>query len=117
MVLRCPCATSPSKRWGNTAKVKYPSVRKYAFPSIAVASFFLRIALRRIPREIQQRGVVGNDKVAAAVAGRTVENQQDVLASKLARQYGEEDLEACCIRGRHNQVDASAVLGEAAPYK
>jgi hypothetical protein len=44
----CPCATSPSKRWGNTAKVKCPSVGKYAFPSVAVASFFLWIALRRI---------------------------------------------------------------------
>ena len=32
------------------------------------------------------------------------------LASKLARQHVEEDLEACCIRSRHDQIDASAVL-------
>ncbi len=37
-------------------------------------------------------------KVAAAEVGRTVENQQDVLAIKPARQHVEEDLEACCIR-------------------
>src|SRR3984893_8919735 len=42
--------------------------------------------------------------------GGTVENQQNVLASKLARQHVEENLEACCIRSRHDQIDASAVL-------
>src|SRR6185437_235585 len=72
---------------------------------------FLRIELWRIRREIQERDVVGNDKVTAAVVGRTIENQQNILASKLARQHVEEGLKACRIRSRHNQIDASAVLG------
>ena len=62
-----------------------------------IPQVFLRIELRRIRRKIQEHDVVGNDKVAAAVVGGTVENQQNVLASKLARQHVEEDLEACCI--------------------
>jgi len=60
-----------------------------------IPQVFLRIELRRIRREIQEHDVVRNDKVAAAVVGGTVENQQNVLASKLARQHVEEDLEAC----------------------
>ena len=42
---------------------------------------------------------------------RAVEGQQDVLPGEPARQHLEEDLEACRIRGRHDQIDASAVLG------
>src|SRR4249919_4149132 len=76
-----------------------------------IPQVFLRIELRRIRREIQEHDVVGNDKVAAAVVGGTVENQQNVVASKLARKHVEEDLEACCIRSRHDQINASAVLG------
>ena len=50
----------------------------------------------------------GNGKVTATVVGGTVEDQQDVLPGKLARQHVKEDLEACRIRSRHDQVEASA---------
>src|ERR1700757_2997481 len=60
---------------------------------------------------MQERDVAGNGKVAAAVIGRAVENQQDVLSGKSARHYIEEGLKACGIRGWHNQIDASAILG------
>ena len=65
----------------------------------------------RIGRKIQQRDIVGNSKVAAAVVGGAVEDQQDVLPRKLAREDLKEDLEAFGIRGWHDQIDASAILG------
>ena len=65
--------------------------RRHRFERIVLKIFsrisstgFLRIELRRIGGRYKSVSV-GNDKVAAAVVGRTVENQQDVLASKLAR--------------------------------
>ena len=45
------------------------------------------------------------------MVGRAVENKQDILPGEPACQHLEEGLEACRIRGRHDQVDASAVLG------
>jgi hypothetical protein len=43
--------------------------------------------------------------------GGAVEDQQDVLPRKLAREDLKEDLEAFGIRGWHDQIDASAILG------
>src|SRR5262249_56296818 len=48
----------------------------------------------------------GKGKGGAAVVGFAVENQQDVLPGEFARKHLEEDLEACRIRGRHDQIDA-----------
>jgi hypothetical protein len=54
----------------------------------------------------------GTARSPQRLIGCAVENQQDVLPGKLARQHREEDLEACRVGGRHHQVDgASAVLG------
>lgn len=52
-----------------------------------VPESFLWIEFRRIGREIQEGDVVGNDEFAAAVVGRAVENQQDILSSKPAHQH------------------------------
>src|SRR5260370_10419723 len=63
-----------------------------------IPEIFLRIEFRRIGRKIQQRDVVGNSKVAAAVVGGAVEDQQDVLPRKLAPEELNEALEAFGIR-------------------
>jgi hypothetical protein len=49
--------------------------------------------------------------IAAAVIRRAVENQQDVLSAISAGQDVEEGLKARSIRGWHDQIDASAILG------
>lgn len=76
-----------------------------------IPEIFLRIEFGRIRRKVQQRDVVGNRKVAAAVVGGAVEDQQDVLPRKLTREDLKEYLEAFGIRGWHDQIDASAILG------
>jgi hypothetical protein len=53
----------------------------------------------------------GTARSVQPMIGRAVENQQDVLSGKLARQHVEEHLEACRIRGRHGQILASAITG------
>src|SRR3974390_2186596 len=76
-----------------------------------IPEIFLRIEFRRIRRKIQQRDVVGNSKVATTVVGGAVEDQQDILPRKLTREDLKEDLETFGIRGWHDQIDASAILG------
>jgi hypothetical protein len=56
-------------------------------------------------------------EIAAAVVGRAVENQQDILPGKSSRQNIEETLEACGVRSRHDQIDACPSSGLTAPYK
>ena len=52
----------------------------------------------------------GKRKLAAAMVGGAVEHQEDILPGKFSRQHVEERLEACGVRGRHDQVDTSSVL-------
>src|ERR1700694_1508536 len=44
------------------------------------------------------------------MVGGAVENQEDILPGKLSGEDIEEDLEACRIRCRHDQIDARSVL-------
>ena len=75
-----------------------------------IPEIFFRIELRRIGRKIQELDVARVFR--SPHRSRAFENQQDVFAERpCARQHLEEGLEACRIRGRHDQIDASAVLG------
>jgi hypothetical protein len=44
------------------------------------------------------------------MVGGAVENQEDILAGKFSGEDIEEDLEACRIRCRHDQINAGSVL-------
>ena len=52
----------------------------------------------------------GSANSPAAMVGRVAEHQKDILPGKFSRQHVEERLEACGVRGRHDQVDTSSVL-------
>ena len=56
----------------------------------------LRVELWRIWRQEQQCDIVGKRKVAAAMVGGTIENQEDVLPGKFPREDIEEGLEEPC---------------------
>src|SRR6516165_11121777 len=71
-----------------------------------IPKIFLRVELWRIGRQEEQRDVVGHPKVAATMIGRAVENQEDILPGKPSRQGIEKALEAGCVRGRHDEIDA-----------
>ena len=45
------------------------------------------------------------------MVGSAVENQKDILPGELARERIKKGLEASRVRSRHDQIDASAVLG------
>ena len=70
----------------------------------------LGVELWRVRRQEEQRDIVGEREVAAAMVGSAVENQEDILAGKLSRQDVEESLEARRIRSRHDQINAGPVL-------
>ena len=61
-------------------------------------------------RQEEQQDIVGKCEISAAMIGRAVENQEDILPGKPARQDIQEALEASRVRGRHNQIDAGPVL-------
>ena len=61
--------------------------------------------------------LLGNSKVAAAMVGRAVENQQDVLPRKLARQHLKEDLKHSVFEVGMIKYTQVPSLGETAPYK
>ncbi len=75
-----------------------------------IPEILLRVELRRIGRQEQQCDIVGKRKVAAAMVGGAVENQEDVLPGKFPREDIEEGLEARRVRCRHDQIDASPIL-------
>ena len=75
-----------------------------------IPEIFLRVKLRRIGRQEEQRDIVWKREVAAAMVGGAVEHQENILPGKLSREDVEEGLEARRIRCWHDQIDASPVL-------
>src|ERR1700730_11016659 len=48
--------------------------------------------------------------LSGTMVWRAVENQEDILSGKFSGEDIEEDLEACRIRSRHDQINAHSVL-------
>jgi hypothetical protein len=51
---------------------------------------FLRVEFWRVERQEEQQDIVGNCEISTAMIGRAVENQEDILPGKAARQDTEE---------------------------
>src|SRR5258708_5287347 len=75
-----------------------------------IPEILLWIEFWRVGRQEQQRNVVWNREIAAAMVWSSIEDQQDVLPGKSSRQDVKEALEACRVRCRHDQIDAGPVL-------
>ena len=79
-----------------------------------VPESFFRIEFRRIARKKKRKkqkcDVTGNDEVVAAVVGRAVEKQQNVLPGKFSYQHLEVCLEACCSLSMTSVVSPRGAL-------
>ena len=75
-----------------------------------IPEVLLWVEFWRVGRQEEQRDIVGKCEITAAMIGRAVENQEDILPGKPPRQDIQEALEASRVRGRHNQIDAGPVL-------
>jgi hypothetical protein len=64
-----------------------------------------------------QYDIVGNLKIVTLMIAGAVHEQQDELPTVLLSQCVEENLEALGVGSRQDQIDASSVLRQTAPYK
>src|SRR5271168_3249187 len=85
-------------------------IREKIFKNYALKSHRAAGRAARYCWEVRDRAAARTQpegKPLGWMIGRAIENQEDILPGKPARQDIQEALEASRVRGRHNQIDAS----------